>query len=190
MSPSAPGLRREQMALESADFSALAELKHRPLPLPSPRHSLSQAHLTPPVRFSPCPAPGRDGEQVGVGVPTTGVTGAGCQPHCAQGTASLLAQHLRKDPKCILGSRPTRGWWFPLPALETQPSRGSVLPEVLPVVGGCAGVGSGVTGAPQRLQDGCVGPGVFPLLGANCFGNRGCRSPFPEAGRGAEVKEM
>ena len=190
MSPTAPGLRREQMAPESADFSALAAHTRRPLPVPSPRCLLSRAHLlVARVFFSPRPSParGRDGEQVwGWGTNLWGhrsglpapLHPGNCFP---PGTASPL---LRKDPRHILGSRPTGGSWFPLLTLETQPSWGSALPEVLPVVGGlCRGRQWGCRVAAQGWR--------FSLcFGASCFRNWGCTSPLPEARRGAEVKEM
>lgn len=177
MSPSAPGPRREQMAPESADFSALAEHSSGTCLSPPSLRALPGTSLMCSSPPDPSPLLGKDGEHVGK--PSSGVTGVGHQPHCAHKATSLKGQHhpfSQRTPSTPLTPDPPQAHGF-----HAQPYRSS-LARVLHLqkprswLKGCAGSGSGA-----------ASPDVFPLLGMNDFGNWDCMSPFPKVKRGTEV---
>lgn len=165
------------MAPESADFSALAEHSSGPCLNPPSLRALPGTSL---ICFSipdPSPPRGRDGEHAGV--PSSGVIGAGFQPHCAQEDTSLKGQHhlfSQRTPSTSLTPDPPKAHGFHAQSYRSSLARVLHLPKSCLWLKGCAGSGSGA-----------ASPDVFPLLGMNDFGNWDCMSPFPKVKRGAEV---
>lgn len=133
------GPGREQMAPESADFSALAEHS----PLTHPHFLLSRAHpsCAPPVQIHPQPWAGMENALADRAL--------GSLEWDTSPIVSRKPLHLKdkfiptsEDPKHVLDSRPTTASRFPCPAVQIQPCQGSALAKVLLMVEGLCRVRS------------------------------------------------
>lgn len=148
-------------------------------PAPASAHPhclLCRAHPSVLFPSRPIPSPGQ-GWRTGC-TPSSGVTGGGYQPHCAQEDISPMGQHhpfSQGTPSASLTPDPPQARGFHTQSYRSSLARALHLPKSCSWLKGYAGSGSP------------AGPDVFPLFGMDEFGNWDCVSPFPKVKKEAEV---